>query len=439
MSWRNYTPAEPAHSPFGASSAKRYFECPASVAFQTQFPDSSSEFAERGTRAHLLGEKCLNGEYPEGASPWFVAEIEPENFEPMTQGDIVAVDIYVNHIREVLSRFKDCQGVEASCEAMITIDYAAIADPEMVQSLPEGFRNLKLYGSADFRITSPHALVIVDYKHGEGVYVDENDNYQMLFYGAGFWLSAGKPNVPVEMTIVQPRALESDNPIRTVTVSPSELQAFLDKLAKAVHRAILNPEEANPGDWCQFCRAAGSCKALAKPSADLIEAHYQVLEDFSVTQRLSPLTLSDEDLGEIVLKSDLIRKFLKAGQDELLRRFRLGTFKAPGLKVVETRPWRTWKETLTAKTLQSCVAGYGLDPENVLDVRILSPSQLEQVIRNSSIDTESKKELKTELAIRFMEKTSSGFKVVPEDAPGKAIEFTPMATGLENLEPPPIC
>lgn len=54
-----------AHAYKSASGSPRWLACPGSVALEKFFHEESSEYADEGTLAHALGERCLNtGEDP---------------------------------------------------------------------------------------------------------------------------------------------------------------------------------------------------------------------------------------------------------------------------------------------------------------------------------------------------------------------------------------
>ena len=48
-----------AHHPLGPSGGHRWMACPGSVRLCSDLPDTSSPYAEEGTKAHRLTELCL--------------------------------------------------------------------------------------------------------------------------------------------------------------------------------------------------------------------------------------------------------------------------------------------------------------------------------------------------------------------------------------------
>ena len=47
------------HAKLSASGAKRWLNCPRSVALEALFPESTSPYAEEGTKAHAAAEKAI--------------------------------------------------------------------------------------------------------------------------------------------------------------------------------------------------------------------------------------------------------------------------------------------------------------------------------------------------------------------------------------------
>lgn len=51
------------HAKLSPSGAHRWMACAGSLALESKYPDSSSDFAEEGTLAHALAAICLEGEH----------------------------------------------------------------------------------------------------------------------------------------------------------------------------------------------------------------------------------------------------------------------------------------------------------------------------------------------------------------------------------------
>ena len=52
--------ADKPHAILGASSSHRWLACPGSIRLSAGMPNTGSVYAEEGTAAHELAEKCLN-------------------------------------------------------------------------------------------------------------------------------------------------------------------------------------------------------------------------------------------------------------------------------------------------------------------------------------------------------------------------------------------
>ena len=59
------------HAKLSPSGASRWMSCTPSAAFESQFPDKSSSFAEEGTLAHKLGELLIREKLGEIKKPAF--------------------------------------------------------------------------------------------------------------------------------------------------------------------------------------------------------------------------------------------------------------------------------------------------------------------------------------------------------------------------------
>lgn len=149
--------AEREHSTLSASASHRWLACTASVKFTEGMPDSSSAYAEEGTRAHEL---CA----------WKVAEM----FK--VQG-VKKPDFKYDSATE------ECADGYAAFIAEKMTDSAAIFLEQRVDY--SDYTAPGSFGTADCVIVAGDTLKIVDYKHGVGVPVECDHNPQLMLYALG--------------------------------------------------------------------------------------------------------------------------------------------------------------------------------------------------------------------------------------------------------------
>lgn len=303
------------HSRLGASSMSRWSNCPGSVKQTVALGDSAhktNEAAAQGTAAHLVGSMALE----QGKETWeFIGQsIAVEDFTFEVDPDMAdAVSLYVSFIREKMDQFPGAR-------LLIEHGMASIYDEDA-------------FGTGDTIIHVPgDRLIVVDYKHGEGVVV-EPDSSQNKYYGYLGLESIGDDVQVVECYIVQPRIPHPKGPIRKYVTSPKELNAWWFEVSLP---AMAATREDDPmlqiGEWCRFCAAkeAGTCPALKKEALEF---------DTSV----DPVHMTAEEIGAILDKKDPVVKFFQAVERLALTRARNGE-SIPGRKLVYGKANRVWKE-----------------------------------------------------------------------------------------------
>ena len=186
------------HKKFSASAMKRIIGCPASVKeCETAPPSKSSKYAEEGTYAHSVAEAILKG--------------EPHDCKD--EGMLAYVKLYTDYV------------LEQSAGKSLLIEQKFALD----------FIHKDLGGTNDACIIDPfNTLEIVDLKYGAGVPVEVEDNPQLLTYAVGaLWNeSLGRLDdefQKVIVTIVQPRCIHEDGPIRSKEYSFQEVEEFSKK------------------------------------------------------------------------------------------------------------------------------------------------------------------------------------------------------------------
>lgn len=365
-----------AHSPVGASNAKRWMNCPGSVQLCSGLPSRSSVYAEEGTRAHALAETLLLG-LP--VDP--VAEDLPPDMLP-------AVQVYVDYVNSL-----SADGYDVYLEQRLDL---ANYHPELAGC----------FGTADcvaYRADLKH-LYVVDYKHGKGVPVPALGNPQLRYYALGAIAMIRLPVESVTMVIVQPRS--SGEPVRVDCVDRVALEVFGADLRAAVKRTKEWDAPLNPGEWCQFCPAHAICPEVNKIVTQAVAT------EFSPAALSSPAALAKalESLPVVEGWANAVREFAFQQANTGVR--------IPGYKLVEKRANRSWKsEGQTVMWLQQRTK---LNSHDYYDMKLKSPAALEKIVG---------KDLKAELT-ELVIKESSGLTLAPATDPrpevmaGVAAEFS---------------
>ncbi len=365
-----------AHATLGASSAKRWMTCPGSVRLSEGLPDSESPHAREGSAAHALGEICLlRGD----AAFEYLDEPHPvEEFEdvPVDHDMVAAVDVYVRHVGKRLGKRKLKREM---VERRVSL--------EKLGAWAEG-----MFGTADFVFYDGRAKVlhVIDYKHGQGVAVEVEDNPQLKYYAVGALLAhdlhsvKALSQVRVVVTIVQPRKPHDDGPVRSTEYRAGDLLEWaLTELRMAVLAtqdpdAPLVPSE----DACRWCKAKGACPALRDRAMD------DALLDFDAEDRAAPRKpldqLSPDEIAAILDNEKLIRDWLNGVAQLAQDALKQGRDLTAGrYKLVAGRSNRHWlNEDVAATKLYAL----GFDDDDLYSRKLLTPAQAEKLVGKAQRD-----------------------------------------------------
>lgn len=376
------------HSPTGASGMYRWEPCPGSVALCATIPDRpSSVYARRGTMAHYAAAEWLET----GLPPVF------ENDE-----DFLAVAEYVR----ICDRYYSPEHRQLG--AVRGVEYQFQTDID------------GMYGTSDYWVYWPHSqhLIVLDYKHGEGILVSAVENKQLLYYALGVVMTQpwGKDVKTIELGIVQPRCMSNtdEKGFRTWTIDRVKLFEFEVVLRKAIEATRKPNAPLKVGEHCQFCPAHAICSAM----------EYQ--RDIALTSEFKGVVESQakvydvRDLAAALDKRDTLKAYLTALDEFAYREMNAGV-QVPGYKLVAKRGQRKYKDPVL---LENTLKAAGLGSAIYTKPELLSPAQLEKAIP-------SHKGLIAEHTVT----ESSGLTVVPESdkrpAASPEIEFTKVS--LEAL------
>jgi len=347
-----------AHSRIGASSSKRWFNCPASVPLSKDVVKTTSKYAEEGTAAHELAEYCLENDLDavHGLGLYF-------NEIAVTQEMTEAVQVYLDVVRE---RIND------ECDVLIEDQFHL------------GWIDEDLYGSNDCCIVdhSKGKITVIDYKHGAGVAVEAVENTQLLYYALG--ASNGFSNITqVDLIIVQPRCASPEGPVRIWNTDIERLEKFEKELKDAVN--VVKDAEASKdvysyayaGDHCQFCPAAGFCEKLRSKNYEMAQSAFSE----EVIDPPLPDTLSPEQISKVLRHAKLIENWIKSVREYAHTQAEAG-LEIPNMKLVARKGNRKWtNEAQTVDDLSML-----LDEKSLYTKKLISPAQAEKLLGKGSVD-----------------------------------------------------
>jgi len=239
------------HAVLSASGSDRWQPCPKAPAMEKDLPDTSSQYADEGTAAHLLGSTCLE----EGTNPVdyagrkiLVGTVGEWDGGIWADGD----DVSALKVRRTFTVDDEMvAGVTTYVENILKIADGALVFVEQRVPLDQITGEEGGEGTADAVIFLDDEIVVNDLKYGRDP-VSAEDNKQLLAYASGavekFDITHG-PFKRVRLVIHQPR----------VSVKPSEWDCSIEYLQKYV-------EEARPKAALAlaFYRCADGVQAGAK-------------------------------------------------------------------------------------------------------------------------------------------------------------------------------
>ena len=262
------------HAILSASSSHRWMNCTPSARLEREFADRETEAAAEGTAAHALCEHKLR------------RALKMRSRKPVSKYDCDEMDAYTDgYVEFVLEQLAQAK-LECS-DPLVLIEQRL----DFSCWVPEGF------GTGDCLIVADKLLHIIDFKYGQGVLVEAEENPQMMLYALGALrlFDSLYDITEVSMSIYQPRR---EN-VSTWTISVDELNAWAENVLKPkAELAHKGKGDYLPGPWCQFCKAAVKCRARAEEKLQLARFEFA-----------PPPLLSDEEIEDILTKLDDLTKW----------------------------------------------------------------------------------------------------------------------------------
>jgi hypothetical protein len=395
------------HATLAPSAASRWMRCPGSVALSQGVEDTSSSYANEGTAAHMLAERCLSGG-SEAATwrGWIIDTAAKFGNDPFYRPD------YPGGKANGTTKFEvDAEMVEG---VQLYLDVAReVAEEseefEIEQRLDMSGLVPGVFGTGDavgYRAVPTRRITVVDLKYGRGIAVDVEENEQELTYAAGLAQRYHNRGVDeIELVIVQPRAIHRDGPVRRWVTDMVGLYEHIMQMQSAAEEAAEPDAPLNPGSWCKFCKAAAFCPALRDKVYAAIGAQ---LIGGDIFQMSDPAKFTPEQLAEARRNMPMVANWLKS-VDHFSHAEALRGRMPPGFKWVAKRSNRQWlNEDDAANTLGM----YGLDDAELYEPKALrSPAQVEKLL--------PAKERKVVEALSV--KPPAGVALAPVDDPRPAV------------------
>ena len=360
------------HAKLSPSKRSRWALCPGSIREEAKYPDEGSgPAAIDGTHSHTLLEKCIKSDK---SARFYLgyALLDHEGAFVVDIDRVVRVQFALDYIREREALFDGKSNVISESKV----------DPAYLLG-----RN-DLSGTVDVQIIGGTTIELIDYKDGMGI-VSAKGNLQLEQYAygvlAGYKLPVNGiyPFSTVRMTIIQPKlALRGMNAISSHDVSVADLLANMGTIVKQAAATDQPDAPLVPGDsQCKFCRAKGSCAALASNVMKEVGIMFQpvVSNTLDIAQQSAdkePSTMDDAQIAQIMEAAPLMRQLLEGVEKEALRRLKAGQSIA-GLKLVNGRGSRTW--SLTEEETAARLIKMGVPKGEVYETKLVSPAKAEKL------------------------------------------------------------
>jgi hypothetical protein len=361
------------HAKLSPSKRSRWALCPGSIREEAKYPDEGSgPAAIDGTHSHTLLEYCVNERVKAHS---LVGELFTDH-----DGSFHVDADRAARVQTALD-YIDNRAVEMGLFGVKIISEQKV-DPEHLLGRDD------LLGTVDVQIIGGTTIELIDYKDGMGI-VSAKGNLQLEQYAygvlAGYKLpvNGAYPFSTVRMTIIQPKlAMRGMNAISSHDVSVADLLENMGTIVKQAAATDQPDAPLVPGDsQCKFCRAKGSCAALASNVMKEVGIMFQpvVSNTLDIAQQSAdkePSTMDDAQIAQIMEAAPLMRQLLEGVEKEALRRLKAGQSIA-GLKLVNGRGSRTW--SLTEEEIAIRLIKMGVPKGNVYETKLVSPAKAEKL------------------------------------------------------------
>jgi hypothetical protein len=358
----------------GGSTAKRVINCPGSVKLvQKMPPQPSSVHADRGTMLH-------------------------EAISTILSDGTVRAGMY-KHKDQLLTQELYDEKIVTALAALDEIDPHGNLVYEVETRVGFGDLLPGVFGSTDLIGRIRNRAVVLDWKFGDGVVVEVEENPQLMFYAAAAmrteelkWAFDGVDEI--ECVIVQPPV------VRRWVTTVGRIKQFEHELVSAVKTALQDDAPLAQGDHCRWCAAKPICPQMTGAV------------DRAIKQQI--INMDVDTLAKHLHTADLLEEWIKD-----LRALAFGLLEqgatVPGYKIVQKQARRQWVDEANAAKVLG---------EDFIESVLLSPAQAEKLLKKRKLT------LPDDLVVSV----SSGTTLAPVDDPRPAVQsFIGLSKALSKL------
>ena len=363
------------HAKLSPSKRNRWALCPGSIREEAKYPEQDSgPAAVDGTHSHTLLEACIKADL---TNPMIMVGAKMNDHE----GTFVVDKDRAERVKVAIDYIAKRVAEEGTPFFIPKVLSETRVDPAHLLGRGD------LSGTVDVQIECYDTLELIDYKDGMGV-VSAEGNLQLEQYAygvlAGYKLPVNGPYPfsKVRMTIIQPKlALRGMNPITSHTVTVADLFANMGTIITQAAATDKPDAPLVPGEsQCKFCRAKGSCSALASNVMKEVGIMFQpVMQTLDVAQQSAdkdPSTMDDAQIRQIMEAAPLMRQLLEGVEKEALRRLEAGQTIA-GLKLVNGRGSRAW--ALPEEEMAEKLVKMGIPKSAIYETKLVTPAKAEKL------------------------------------------------------------
>ena len=353
----------------GGSTAKRVIACPGSVALvNTVPPKPSSSYADEGSLLHDVISKLLD--YGDGADPYAMVGARYADA-------VLTTELVEDKLLPALAALEE---IDPAGE----MEYATESRVGFGDLLPD------IFGSTDLLGRIGNRAIVLDWKFGDGVAVEVEENAQLMFYAAAAMRTPATQWVfdsaaEIEMIIVQPPSVK-----RWVTTR-ERIEAFEQELVGAVAMALKDDAPLAAGDHCRWCAAKPVCPLMTGAIDRIAKAKIDALPIDQIAYYLDQIPMVEAFIKDL---QQLAHGLIEEGQA------------LPGWKLVNKRAMRKWLDEDRAVAFLSSAGVEAWD-----EPKPISPAVAEKALKKA------KMELPADLVVAV----SSGSTLAPESDPRPSV------------------